>query len=320
MVIASYQSWDHLHACLHSLLAHTTSAELEIIVVDNASSDGTPERLPAAFPSAQLILNHDNVGFARACNQGMAAASGDLLLLLNSDTYVRDDVIGRAAAHLLSRPDVAMLGCELRYPDGRRQHVANRRLSIRRILIERLWLYKLIPRDRRGEYLLGGYWEGDREIEVDWLAGVFMLLRPEVFACSGGFDERFWMYGEDSEWCMRLRRMGERILYAPRTGVVYHVGAASSDILWTERERLARCHRGGLEAYGAIHGDRRRRAYHAAELVGAAVRWAVYSVAHRVRPYEYFATQADFYGWLARFFAFDARGSRATSSVHDEGS
>ncbi len=306
VIIAAHDSWVHLERCLSSLLEHTASAELELVVVDNASTDGTPERLAQAFPTARLLRNAGNEGFARASNQGMAAATGDLLLLLNSDTFVADDVIGRAASALLARPEIGMLGVDLRFPAGRRQHVANRSLSVRRSLVERLWLYRLMPPSRRGEYLLGGYWESDREIEVDWLAGVFMLLRPEVFARSGGFDERFWMYGEDSEWCMRLRRMGVRILYAPLTGVVFHVGAASSDLLWTERERLARCHRGGLEAYAAIHGRGRARLYHAAELAGASVRWAVYAAAQRLRPGDYVATQADFYGWLARLLAGDA--------------
>lgn len=313
VVVASYNSWDHVERCLRSLIAHTTSAELELVVVDNASRDGTCERLVAEFPFARLIANEANAGFARASNQGMAAATGDLLLLLNSDTYIEDDVIGRAARHLLERPEIGMLACDLRFPHGRRQHVANRRLSVRRTLIERLWLYKLMPPARRSEYLLGGYWDEDRAIEVDWLAGAFMLLRPEVFTRSGGFDERFWMYGEDSEWCMRLRRMGQRILYAPEIGVVYHVGAASSDLLWTERERLERCHRGGLEAYAAIHGPARARLYHAAEIVGASVRCAVYRLAARLRPSDYFATRAEFYGWLTRFLVSEARGGPATT-------
>ena len=79
---------------------------------------------------------------------------------------------------------------------------------------------------------------------MDWLAGAFMLLRTELYERSGGFDPRFFMYGEDSEWCMRLRRMGYRILYAPQLGFVYHRGATSSDVAWTERERLRRCYQG----------------------------------------------------------------------------
>jgi GT2 family glycosyltransferase len=303
VVIPAWNGRADVERCLASLLGHTTSAELELIVVDNASSDGTAAMVQARFPDARVIGNAENLGFARACNQGMAAATGDLILLLNSDTYVTDDVVGRAARRLSERTDVAMLGCEVRYPDGRRQHTANRRLGIRRSLVERLWLYRLLPHARRAEYLLGGYWEGLREIEVDWLAGAFMLVTPEAFRATGGFDERFFMYGEDSEWCMRLRRAGHRILYAPQVGVLYHAGSVSSDLVWTERDRLERCYRGGVEAYAALHGRLRARAYVAAELAGTTVRWLAYAAAARLRGGEYFASQARFYGWLARFYA-----------------
>jgi GT2 family glycosyltransferase len=238
-----------------------------------------------------VLANAENLGFATACNQGMAAATGELLLLLNSDTYVEDDVIGRATRHLLER-----------FPDGRRQHTANRRSGIRRSLAERLWLYRLLPRERRGAWLLGGYWEEDRDIEVDWLAGAFLLLRRDLFTRSGGFDPRFFMYGEDSEWCARLRRTGDRILYAPRTGVVYHHGAASSHLVWTEDERVERCHRGGLECYAALYGRRRAFLFRLAELLGTAVRAAVYGLAAKLRPGPYLLGQAAHYGRLARFY------------------
>ena len=215
VVVVTWNGRQNLERCLRSLQRCTASVALEIIVVDNASSDGTAGMLAHAFPDTRLLVNTENLGFAHACNRGMASATGELVLLLNSDTYVEDDVIGRAAHHLIDRPQIGMLGCELRFPNGRRQHTANRRNGIRSSLVERLWLYRLLPRDRRSAWLLGGYWEEDRNIEVDWLAGAFMLLRRELFALSGGFDERFFMYGEDSEWCVRLRRMGHRILYAP---------------------------------------------------------------------------------------------------------
>ena len=114
------------------------------------------------------------------------------------------------------------------------------------------------------------------------------------------------MYGEDSEWCMRLRRMGHRILYAPAVGTVYHVGAVSSDLMWTEKERLAHCYRGGIESYAALHGRRRATLYHLVELGGATLRWAVYSAATAVRPGDYVRSQADFYRWLARFYVAGA--------------
>jgi GT2 family glycosyltransferase len=311
VVIPSWNGRADLERCLRSLLEHTASVRLELIVIDNASSDGSQDLVAEQFTQVRLLRNARNEGFARACNQGMASATGDLLLLLNSDTYVDDDVVGRGAAYLLARPEIGMLGCELRFPDGRRQHTANRRLGIRRSLVERLWLYRLLPRSKRSEYLLGGYWEGDDDIEVDWLAGAFMLLRRELYEYSGGFDERFFMYGEDSEWCMRLRRMGHHILYAPRVGVVYHRGAVSSDVAWSSRERLERCYQGGIAAYAVAHGTARAALYRLAELYGTSVRWVAYAIASRLRSDEYARSQADFHRWLASFYLRRASGWRS---------
>jgi GT2 family glycosyltransferase len=281
---------------------HTT-APLELVVVDNASTDGSADMVARDFPDAVLVRNPDNVGFARACNKGMAASRGRLLLLLNSDTYVEDDVIGRCARELMERSEYGMLGCELRFPNGRRQHTANRALSVRMTLLERLWLYRLWPAARRPKLLLGGYYEGMDDVEVDWLAGAFMLLRRELFESSGGFDERFFMYGEDGEWCMRLRRAGHKILFAPRLGTVIHVGAASADLTYSDRDRLRRGHLGGLEAYCALNGRSRAVTYLAAQLLGALVRWAVYAAVVRIRPGPYVAAQVAFYGYLVQVYA-----------------
>lgn len=313
VVIVTWNSAGTVVDCLRSLLAHTTSAALELIVVDNASTDGTADRVRAEVPGARVIENAANAGFARGCNQGMAAASADLILLLNPDTRVDDDVVGRAAAELALRPEIDALGVELRFPDGRRNHTAFRALGVRRSLLERLWLYRLLPRARRPALLLGGYWDGDDEVEADWLAAAFMLVRRSTFERTGGFDPRFFMYGEDSEWGMRMRRLGMRILYAPRLGVVHHTGAVSSHQAWTEEERLARCHRGGLEAYALVHGRRRAALYRLAELLGTGVRWAVYSVAARVGHDEYLDRQAAEYGWLARFYLAPGRAEERAS-------
>lgn len=302
VIIVSWNSLDLLRDCIRSLLRYTETAELEIVVVDNASQDGTPHLIRSEFPDVLVIEQQVNVGFARGCNIGMEASSGDLLLLLNSDTFVRDDVLGRAATYLTQRSDVGMVGCELRYPDGPRQHTANRALSIRQSLLERLWLYKLAPARKRPGLLLGGYWEGSDEIVVDWLAGAFLLLRRELFERSGGFDTRFFMYGEDSEWCMRLGRLGYKIVCAPQLGVVYHLGAASSDLVWSDRERLARCYAGGLGAYEALNGRRRAVLFRWVEWLGAAVRFSLYTQLRRISREPYYREQADFYDWLTRFY------------------
>lgn len=303
VIIVSWNARDDLLTCIRSIHEHTSSVSFEVIVIDNDSADDSPDAVGEAFPDVRVVENDENVGFARGCNQGMTLAQGSFLLLVNSDAYVCDDVIGRSVTALASRPDVGMLGCELRFPEGRRQHTANRALGIRQSLLERLWLYKFLPVGRRPRALLGGYWDADDAIEVDWLAGAFLLLRRELFERSGGFDPRFFMYGEDSEWCMRLRRMGYRILYTPRVGIVYHRGAASSDVVWTEPERLQRCYQGGLGAYEALHGHRRVFFYRLAELFGSGIRYTLYRLAASLRDEPYYRQQADFYRWLWMFYA-----------------
>jgi GT2 family glycosyltransferase len=302
VVIVTWNSRDTIVGCVRSLLDHTSTAELDILVVDNASSDGTAALVRGELPQARLIENDENVGFARACNQGMAASQGDPILLLNPDVHVEDDVVGRAAGELARRPEIGALGVELRLPDGRRNHTAYRRLSVRLSLLDRLWISRLLPAERRAAMLLGGYWEEVRDVEVDWLAAAFVLLHRRTFEETGGFDERFFMYGEDSEWGMRMRRRGIRILYAPRLGVVHHAGAVSSHQAWSEPERLERSYRGGLISYARAYGARRATLYRFAELLGATVRWGVYSVAARARRDDYLAHQAQWYGWLARFY------------------
>jgi len=301
VVLVNWNTRAVLRDCLTSIFDHTRALAFEVIVIDNGSTDGSVAMLAGGFPQVKVIANDANAGFAKACNQGMRISKGEVILLLNSDTYVRDDVIARMAQYVLSRPEIAMAGCQLRYPDDTIQHSAYRSLSIWRSLFEDLWLYKLVPSSKRDEILLGGYWKSDRELEVGWLAGAFMLLRREVFEEVGGFSEDFFMYGEDSEWCMRIRRTGRKIFYNPM-GIVYHIGNVSSDIEWTEKERLRLCHLGGLRAYSKLNGNSLGVIYHLARLVGTSVRFAVYSILAALKPDPYYVQQRRFYRWQAGFY------------------
>jgi GT2 family glycosyltransferase len=324
IVIVSFNSREALERCLASVRQETRSVGFEVIVVDNASSDGTIGTLRERFPWVRLVQNQENVGFARACNQGVAVARADYLLLLNSDAYITDDVIGRAVGDLEARPQYSVLGCELRFPDGRRQYSAHRALSARRSLLQSLWLYKLLPREGRGERLLGAYYDGDQDVDADWLAGAFILLRRTVFEQCGGFDERFFVYGEDIEFGMRLRARGHRILYRPRSGVVYHTGAVSSDAVWTHKQRFLRCYEGGLTAYKIVRGGRRMRALQRADLFGARVRRTVYRAALLRGGNEYVRSQLRQYEWIVDYYRSQAsssgQGSRSEASLGAQGS
>src|SRR5262245_9433821 len=253
IVLVSWNTADLICKCIRSILLHQHGMELEIIVVDNASSDDTLNRIRNEFPAVRVIPNAENVGFGRACNQGMRAASSDLILLLNSDTYVVDDAIPKAVELINERAEFGMLSCQLRSPNGDVQRTTRRNLSIRYGLVEDLCLYQLLPRRTWGKLMLAHFWDHSEELEVDCVMGAFMLLRRRVFVESGGFHEDFFMYGEDQEWCMRLRAAGTRILYSP-VPVIFHVGAASSFQTWTHKELIRRSIEGDVRAYSMING------------------------------------------------------------------
>lgn len=301
IVIISWNTRDILSRCLASVFEWTTPLKFEVIVVDNASDDGSVEMIRTEFPGVKVVVNESNLGTTRACNQGMRLARGELILLLGSDTFVLDDVIARMADYVLSRPEIAMAGCQLRYPDGRLQRTANRSLSVWRSLFEDLWLYKFVSESKRDDMLLGGYWAHDTEKEVDWIAGPFMMLRREVFEGTGGLSEEVFMHGDDNEWCTRIKRAGRRIFYNP-IGVVYHHGSVSSAKKWDQKEWLRLCHLGGLWVYSTTNGRVLGLAFHLARLCGTAFRFAMYSFLTALTSNDYYRYQRRFYGWLCEFY------------------
>jgi GT2 family glycosyltransferase len=301
IVLVTWNTANLTCECIRSVLLHRADLAFEIVVVDNASTDGTVKTIHDEFTDVRVLRNEENVGFARACNQGMRAASSDLILLLNSDTYVIDDAIPRAVDLMNRRSEIGMLACQLQTPEGRVQRTASRNPTIRHGLLEDLWLYWLLPRRTWGKLMLGAYWDHSEEMEVDWVAGAFMLLRRKVFVESGGFNERFFMYGEDCEWCMRLRRNGTRILYSP-AAVVFHVGAASSGQAWTWRELLRRCNEGDVRAYSMINGSMLGLVYNLTRLLGSAARTLAYALASLTGK-EYFRRQCLTYRWRTEFYA-----------------
>jgi GT2 family glycosyltransferase len=299
IIVVSWNQPADVDRCVRSVLEHTTYRPLEVIVVDNGSTDGTAELVRNELPEARLIANEQNLGLAAARTEGMRAARGELLCLLDCDTYVTDNVIGRAAEVLLRRPEIGMIGAELCFPDGRRQRSAHRAMGIRLSLLEHLWLYRLLPRHRRGEVLLGLYWTEDREVEVDWLTGAFLMLRRQLLDQTGGPNPR--LYPDDAEWGIRLTRAGHRILYAPEVGTVYHVGSVG--VRWSGEEQQRAYHRAGIETYRELNGPLLVQCYRAAQLLGVSVRFLVYRAASALRPSEYYITQTATYRLLVDIYA-----------------
>ncbi len=261
VVIVSWNTRELLAACLASIPRGGRS-RLEVIVVDNGSEDGSAEMAAERFPWIRLIRNRDNRGFAAANNQGFAIARGRHVLLLNSDTEIRDPgTLDRCVDWLDARPDAAVLGGRVTNPDGTTQLTCFRDpglldLALLATGLHRLrrpaWLARLAGRQR----MLG--WARDDERDVDVVTGCHMLVRRSAMDAVGMLDEAFFFYGEEADWCRRFRAAGWRVVFSPLGDVMHHGGASALRIsgeagLMLARAivRLVRTHDGRLAGLAA---------------------------------------------------------------------
>ncbi|MDQ3571812.1 MAG: asparagine synthase (glutamine-hydrolyzing) [Actinomycetota bacterium] len=280
VIVVNWNTRELLRNCLASLGEHLAGVDHEVIVVDNASSDGSAAMVEEHFPDVRLIQNTENVGFGRANNQAMRVASGQWFLLLNSDTILLDDSVTALFQRVRAEPGIGVAQCRLELPDGRTQHSAYRFPSLRLAVMEGLGLYKLMPDEVAGSMLLSGYWDYSEERDVDWVAGAFMLMPREVFEQTGGFDERHFMYGEDLEWCFRIRDQGWRIRYYPDASIK-HFDHSSSDLRWGDNERVVRSLKSQREIYRERYGGARLALFTGLGVTGAALRTGYYSLRRR---------------------------------------
>jgi N-acetylglucosaminyl-diphospho-decaprenol L-rhamnosyltransferase len=228
VAIVHYQTPELLERCLRALRASNEADRLEVFVVDNASSRFDADACRRVIPGVQVIENTSNLGFAVASNQALRLATGRYLLLLNPDARVDPETISVMRDYMDAHPDVGCATCRVELPDGSLD-LACRRLfpTPERSLYRMTMLSKAFPRSRRfGQYNLT-YLDEWMETEIDQPCGAFMMVRSEIRDSVGLLDERYFMYGEDSDWAYRMKRSGWRIMYVPSTTVHHDKRAAS---------------------------------------------------------------------------------------------
>jgi GT2 family glycosyltransferase len=213
--------------CLRTVYEQTTSVPFEVIVVDNASQDGSVEMVRSAFPQAILLANPTNRGFAAANNQGMEVAQGRYVLLLNSDTLVLDGAIDKMVGFAAAHPEAAAVACRALNADRTWQPTCFMFPSALNILLGTLYLNKLFPGNRFCGRERMTWWDGRDTRAVDVVAGCFLLVRREVIDQVGMLDESYFMYAEETDWCYRFQKAGWKVLYTPMAEIV-HLGGASS--------------------------------------------------------------------------------------------
>ncbi|MFZ9388615.1 MAG: glycosyltransferase family 2 protein [Chitinophagaceae bacterium] len=231
VIIVNYNTFELTAACIRSVIRETRGYDYEIILVDNASAECDPERFREEFPGIILVKNPVNGGFANGNNLGIDRATGDLILLLNSDTWLTEDSISRSAAYFKLHPGTGILGCRMTFPDGRIQYTARR---FRSLGWEMLDLFRLIPwlmpYRKRSRLMLGKYFRHDENLDCDWLNGAFFLFSREWLKQlpGGKLDERFFMYGEDQLWCEQAIEKGYTNRFFAGTSIV-HINSGSTD-------------------------------------------------------------------------------------------
>jgi GT2 family glycosyltransferase len=229
IVIVNWNTCDLLRGCLTSVQAQTTQPR-EIIVVDNASSDGSPAMVGAEFPEVVLIANPDNRGFAAANNQGLQVARGKNLLLLNPDTVVLDHAIDRMLAWLADHPDVGCVGCQVLEGPATIQLTCFADPGLVNQTLVELGLMRLarwIPFTGRPWYV---GWDRRSARDVDVVSGMFMLVPRRVVEKVGLLDEAFFIYAEEADWCRRIRKAGWRCVFAPEAQIIHLDGGSKSTV------------------------------------------------------------------------------------------
>ncbi|HMB92524.1 MAG TPA: glycosyltransferase family 2 protein, partial [Rhodothermales bacterium] len=253
VIIVNYNVREFLEQALRSVQQASADLDVEIFVVDNDSVDGSVEMVETHFPKVHLIANKKNTGFSTANNQAIQQAQGRYLLILNPDTIVQEDTLTTMVRFMDEHPEAGALGCKIINPDGTFALESRRAFPTPRVAFFRMTgLSRLFPKSRTfGRYNLT-YLPIDQEAEVDALSGSCMLVRHKAIYCgfsmadfrveapcdpiqnpksknegAGLFDERFFMYGEDLDWCYRIQQAGWKIYYTPETQIVHYKGEST---------------------------------------------------------------------------------------------
>lgn len=232
-VIVSWNVRDLLRRALESIVKEAAGVEIEIIVVDNASTDGTVEMARAGFPAARVIANTENAGFTRGNNQALEFAQGRYLFLLNPDAELSPGAL-RAMVDYMDAPEnarVGIVGPQLRYGDGSLQSSRRRFPTFTTALLESTKLQQWFPRNRVLRRFYVQDTRDDAVQDVDWVVGAAMFVRRAVYEQIGGLDERFFMYSEELDWCFRAKKEGWRVVYFPRASVLHYEGKSSGQVL-----------------------------------------------------------------------------------------
>lgn len=228
IVIVSYNTNELLKDCLESVKTAIKGIKTEVFVIDNNSQDGTPEMVKKDFPWVKLIANGKNVGFSKANNQAIKKAKGEYILILNPDTKVLPETFSKMLDFMKKNLQVGIATCRVEFPNGKLDVDCRRHFPTPwRSFTYFSGLSKLFKGSKIFDQYNYGYSDDNHGQEIDACVGAFMLIPRKAIEKVGMFDEEFFFYGEDLDWCYRFREHGYKIVYTPITKIIHYKGASS---------------------------------------------------------------------------------------------
>ena len=231
IVIVNYKVRYFLKQCLSSVFESISGMDAKVYVVDNDSQDGSVQMIKSEFPSVKLIENQENLGFGKANNQVLEIIESDYLLYLNPDTIVTKVALLEALTFLNEHEDAGAVGVKLIDGSGNYHEESKRGFpSIFTAFSKMSGLNKLFPKSKLFNYYYMGHLNVDQFVEVDVLCGAFMLTRTSLMKTLKGFDEDFFMYGEDIDLCYRIKEEGYKIFYLPESSIIHFKGESSKKL------------------------------------------------------------------------------------------
>ncbi|HPL63714.1 MAG TPA: glycosyltransferase family 2 protein [Syntrophales bacterium] len=275
VVVVSWNTREILLDCLRSALSTKDRLNMEITVVDNGSVDGSPEAVREYFPGVRIIRNGANLGFSRANNAGIRASTGKYICLVNSDVIFTENCIPLLFDHMEKNPLIGILGPQIIGRDGEVQRSCMGFPTVWNSLCRALALDAIFPNSK----LLGGqlltYWPHDTTREVDVVNGCFWMVRRAALDMVGLLDEKFFIYGEDVDWCRRFRSRNWKVAFYPEAQAV-HLGGASSARMPVRF--YLEMHRANLQYWKKHHGRRAQNLYRLTLILHDAVRLAAFAL------------------------------------------
>lgn len=235
VIIVNYNSFDLTKQTIDSLNKYTSGFNYELIIVDNASQDGSGRKLAQEFKDDVVIFNKENIGYGPANNRGLAVAKGEYVLILNNDIIFSENSLGILIDYLKNKNEKILIAPRLLNADGTVQHSVYSFQTLWLSFTTYFFLYKLFPKSKyfNRYYLIN---RGINEVtEVETVTGAFMLFRKRDLLELGGFDEDYFFYGEDNDLCKRFKENGGKIIYYPHTSIIHLKGGTKKSSWFHEK-------------------------------------------------------------------------------------